>query len=186
MRVEIKTVAGVFVARFSDRGLAALEFPGPRQSVTRAAGPRATVEPKTLRAWTGQTRRALVAVLSARPITHGPPLDLSAGTAFQQRVWSALRRIAPGRTQTYSELAAAVGQPRASRAVGGACGANPIPVIVPCHRVVAANGGLGGFSGGLNWKVELLAREGTLPPGARGLKRGKAPRTEPAQRARRS
>jgi O-6-methylguanine DNA methyltransferase len=89
-----------------------------------------------------------------------PPLDLCAGSEFQRRVWRALRRIPPGRTATYGQIAQAIGHPRAVRAVGGACGANPIPVLIPCHRVVAAGGGLGGFSGGLAWKRLLLAREG--------------------------
>jgi len=71
-----------------------------------------------------------------------------------------LRKIARGRTKSYGEIARAVGNPKAVRAVGGACGANPIPVLVPCHRVLAANNKLGGFSGGLNWKRELLAGEG--------------------------
>jgi O-6-methylguanine DNA methyltransferase len=69
-------------------------------------------------------------------------------------------RIAPGQTKTYAQIAAEVGKPDATRATGTACGANPIPVLVPCHRVVAANGKLGGFSGGLEWKRRLLGREG--------------------------
>ena len=79
---------------------------------------------------------------------------------FQRKVWNALRKIARGRTKSYGEIARAMGKPKAVRAVGGACGANPIPVLIPCHRVLAANKKLGGFSGGLNWKRELLAREG--------------------------
>jgi len=89
-----------------------------------------------------------------------PPLDLSSGTDFQQRVWQALRKISFGRSLSYGQVAEAIGKPKAVRAVGGACGANPIPVLVPCHRVLAANSRLGGFSSGLNWKRVLLAREG--------------------------
>lgn len=85
-------------------------------------------------------------------------LDLR-GTAFQLRVWAELQRIAHGEVRTYGELAARLRQPGASRAVGGANGKNPIPLIVPCHRVVAADG-LGGFTGGLEWKERLLAHEG--------------------------
>ncbi len=84
------------------------------------------------------------------------------GTAFQKSVWQALQKIALGRTQSYGEIAAAIGRPRAVRAVGGACGANPIPVLVPCHRVLAANRKLGGFSGGLDWKRSLLKREAVI------------------------
>jgi len=72
----------------------------------------------------------------------------------------ALQAIPPGRTASYGELARAIGRPRACRAVGGACGANPIVVLIPCHRALAANGRLGGFSGGLDWKRTLLAVEG--------------------------
>jgi O-6-methylguanine DNA methyltransferase len=71
-----------------------------------------------------------------------------------------MRRISCGQTQSYGEIAKAIGKPKAVRAVGGACGANPIPVLVPCHRVLAAGGKIGGFSGGLDWKRKLLAREG--------------------------
>ena len=71
-----------------------------------------------------------------------------------------MRKISPGKTKSYGEIAPAIGKPKAVRAVGGACGANPVPVLVPCHRVLAANKKLGGFSGGLDWKRSLLTREG--------------------------
>jgi len=71
-------------------------------------------------------------------------------------------KLAPGRTKSYGEIARAIGKPKAVRAVGGACGANPIPVLVPCHRVLAAHGKIGGFSSGLAWKRELLKREGII------------------------
>ncbi|MCA0910924.1 bifunctional DNA-binding transcriptional regulator/O6-methylguanine-DNA methyltransferase Ada [Qipengyuania gaetbuli] len=86
------------------------------------------------------------------------PLDVK-GTAFQQRVWEALRQIPAGETLSYGELAAAVGNPKASRAVGGANGANNIAVLIPCHRVIAADGGLGGYAYGTAIKAELLRRE---------------------------
>lgn len=89
-----------------------------------------------------------------------PPLDWSGATEFQQRVWRALLGIPAGETRSYGEIARAIGNPKAVRAVGGACGANPVPVLVPCHRVLAANHKIGGFSSGLDWKRRLLAREG--------------------------
>jgi O-6-methylguanine DNA methyltransferase len=89
--------------------------------------------------------------LEAVPVRAG-------GTAFQRAVWDVLRAIAPGETLTYAELAAAAGRPGAARAAGGACGANPAALFVPCHRVVAAHG-LGGFGWGLGVKSALLARE---------------------------
>jgi AraC family transcriptional regulator, regulatory protein of adaptative response / methylated-DNA-[protein]-cysteine methyltransferase len=87
------------------------------------------------------------------------PLD-TAGTPFQQRVWAQLRAIPRGETRSYAEIAALVGQPTASRAVGGANGANPVAVLVPCHRVIAADGKLGGYAWGEAIKRELLRREG--------------------------
>lgn len=90
------------------------------------------------------------------------PVDLSAVTSFQRRVLEALRAVPPGETVTYGQLAERVGRPGAARAVGGAVAANPVPVVVPCHRVVAADGGLGGYSGGrgAETKARLLRAEG--------------------------
>lgn len=82
------------------------------------------------------------------------------GTPFQSAVWTALAEIPYGDTITYAELAARIGRPRACRAAGAANGANPIPIILPCHRVVASGGGLGGYGGGLDMKRRLLALEG--------------------------
>lgn len=82
------------------------------------------------------------------------------GTEFQQRVWHELERIPYGKTVTYGELARRIGHPKAFRAVGTANGRNPIPIVIPCHRVVAAGGKLGGYGGGLNLKRRLLELEG--------------------------
>ena len=81
------------------------------------------------------------------------------GTPFQRRVWDALRRIPRGETRTYSEIAQAIGAPAAVRAVGGACGANPVALVVPCHRAVRRDGGLGGYAWGLPLKKRLLEIE---------------------------
>jgi len=115
-----------------------------------------------IRHWHRATVAALKNVLAGRTPGKLPPLDLSGGTEFQRKVWIALRKIARGRTKSYGEIARAIGKPKAVRAVGGACGANPIPILVPCHRVLAAHGKLGGFGGGLDWKRKLLAREGIM------------------------
>jgi methylated-DNA-[protein]-cysteine S-methyltransferase len=88
------------------------------------------------------------------------PLDLGSGTAFQQAVWQALLTIACGERSSYGALAAAIGKPRAVRAVGGAVGRNPFSIIVPCHRVLGAHGALTGYAGGLERKVKLLQLEG--------------------------
>jgi AraC family transcriptional regulator of adaptative response/methylated-DNA-[protein]-cysteine methyltransferase len=87
------------------------------------------------------------------------PLDVR-GTAFQLRVWQELQRIPRGETRSYREVAEAVGAPGGARAVGAACGRNPVSVVVPCHRVLTASGGLGGYAWGLDAKEALLEREG--------------------------
>lgn len=89
-----------------------------------------------------------------------PALDAGGATEFRRAVWAALRKIPRGRTATYAELARRAGRPRAARAAGSACGANPLPLFVPCHRAVAAGGRLGGFSAGRAWKALLLSGEG--------------------------
>ena len=86
-------------------------------------------------------------------------LRLVGGTPFQRAVWESIRSIPRGSTISYAELARRVGRPRAARAVGQAVGANPIPLLIPCHRVVGAGGGLGGFGGGLPLKRALLRQE---------------------------
>jgi len=91
----------------------------------------------------------------------GKPIVL-VGTLFQQSVWRVIAKIPQGKVISYGDIAKRIGKPKASRAVGAACGANPVPYLVPCHRVVAANGGLGGFSGGLDVKKRLLKAEGVL------------------------
>lgn len=91
------------------------------------------------------------------------PLDLR-GTPFQIEVWKEMLRIPAGKTRSYGEVAKRIGRPTAFRAVAQACGANPVPVVVPCHRVVASGGKLGGFGLGLDRKISLLAAEGVEDP----------------------
>jgi O-6-methylguanine DNA methyltransferase len=158
----IATPDGLFLAGYSEQGLAELHFPSkPAKPSRKAAGKI----PAQIRSWHRVTTAAVKQILAGRPADPLPPLDWSSGTDFQQKVWSALQRIPTGKTRSYGEIARVIGKPQAVRAVGGACGANPIPVLVPCHRVLAANGKIGGFSGGLDWKRTLLAREGVALPG---------------------
>jgi len=86
------------------------------------------------------------------------------GSEFQRRVWAALRQIPAGETRSYGQLAAAIGQPTASRAIGLANGANPIGIVVPCHRVIGSGGALTGYAGGVDRKAWLLRHEGALAP----------------------
>lgn len=90
------------------------------------------------------------------------PLDLSRGTSFQRKVWRTLRRVSYGRLRSYQWVAVRVGGEQYARAVGNAVGANPMPIVIPCHRIVAQDTSLGGFSGGLPTKRKLLTLEGTL------------------------
>lgn len=164
--LPVPTPDGEFAAHYSNCGLCALDFPArkPPASGVKASGPPPGPD---LHAWHQATVAAVAAVLQGRSPAQLPPLDLSRGTDFQRSVWKSLQAIPPGRTRSYGEIAGQLGRPKAVRAVGGACGANPIPVLIPCHRVLAANQRLGGFSGGLPWKQKLLSREGTpLPPPA--------------------
>jgi O-6-methylguanine DNA methyltransferase len=88
-----------------------------------------------------------------------PDLAFPEGTALQRKVWKFLHAMKKGEVVTYGELARKIGYPRAARAIGQACGANPIPLIIPCHRVLGANGAMGGFSSGMAWKIFLLEKE---------------------------
>jgi O-6-methylguanine DNA methyltransferase len=100
------------------------------------------------------------------PVARGLALDLR-GTPFQLEVWSALREIPYGETRSYADIAREVGRPSAVRAVGAANGANPLSIVVPCHRVIASDGRLQGYGGGVSLKAKLLAMEQSRP--AQGL-----------------
>lgn len=156
VQLPIETNAGTFVARYSERGLAELYFPPAK---TRGAVTPAPVT-ATIRQWHALTTKGVKAILVGKTPAELPPLDVSGGTEFQQRVWEELLWIPGGETRSYGEVAKNIRKPKAVRAVGGACGANPIPLLIPCHRVLAANRKIGGFSGGLGWKKKLLATEG--------------------------
>ncbi len=150
------TPLGALRLYVSDRGLTALEF--------TAAGapplPEADALPAPLQPLLEAAKQELNAYLQGDPSDFsGLPLDLH-GTPFQLRVWQELRRIPWGQAISYKELARRIGKPKAFRAVGQANGANPIPLIIPCHRVISADGGLGGYSSGLDRKRWLLRHEG--------------------------
>lgn len=104
----------------------------------------------------------LTGYLAGRRRSFDLPLDLSRGTTFQQKVWRTLRGISYGRLRSYQWVALRVGGGQYARAVGNAVGANPLPIMIPCHRIVAQDASLGGYSGGLPTKRKLLTLEGTL------------------------
>jgi O-6-methylguanine DNA methyltransferase len=161
---------GSLFAASSERGLVYLELPhasgrgfagwlrvaAPGRRVLEGFAPNRVAAAQILEYLEGKRRRFEL------------PLDLR-GTPFQREVWGELLRIPYGEVRTYAEVAQAVGRPAAVRAVGAANGANPIPLVVPCHRVVATGGKLGGYGGGLPLKARLLALEGSEPGDGRLL-----------------
>ncbi len=156
-----ETPMGPVLVVASDRGLVASTLPGcdwPAdldRIAARHPGCELAESVDRLRPYLD----ALAAYFDGTPFPADLPLDLD-GAPFQAAAWEAMRSIPQGQVITYAELAARAGSPNASRASGTACGSNPVPLFVPCHRVVASNGGLGGFGGGLEMKKLLLRREG--------------------------
>lgn len=151
---EVPSPLGKLLVYADAKGLVALDFPG-----AEAAEGSAVVAAKA-RPYLKDAAAALSDYFTKSkplPRTLKSVLD---GTAFQKKVWAAIEKIPFGKTKSYAEIAAQIGHPGASRAVGSACGANPLPLFVPCHRVLAANGKIGGFSGGLMTKKLLLRHEG--------------------------
>src|SRR5262245_37777899 len=148
----------------SKRGISAISLPQPNRRAAQSklreiAGPfTATKLTPGLR----QARTELLRYLTGNSRSFSVPLDIKQGTDFQRRVWRVLRRMPYGSLRSYQWVAGRVGGWRYARAVGNAVGANPIPIIIPCHRVIARDASLGGFSGGLPMKRRLLSLEGTL------------------------
>jgi AraC family transcriptional regulator of adaptative response/methylated-DNA-[protein]-cysteine methyltransferase len=152
---------GPLLLAATDRGVCVLRFGADvRVQELRAEFPRATLvhDPAAVAGYT----EAVLAYLGGREARLDAPLDVRA-TAFQQRVWAALREIPYGETRSYSEVARSIGAPSAVRAVARACATNPVALIVPCHRVVRASGDLGGYRWGLERKQALLDRERVRP-----------------------
>jgi methylated-DNA-[protein]-cysteine S-methyltransferase len=157
----IATPLGAFGAAVSPRGLGRLTFPDEPLSACVAWANRWLPEAQVVRdeAVPAPVAQQLVAYLAGARRDFDLPLDLR-GTPFQLQVWEALRAIPYGQVRSYADLAATIGRPNAVRAVGLANGANPVPVVVPCHRVVGRNGTLTGYGGGLALKARLLQLEG--------------------------
>src|SRR5512133_2668481 len=153
-RARYRSRVGTLTLEVDEAGLRALRFGA--QGAPRP--PRSAAEDAHLEA----TRRALKEYFAGRP-PRLPPMDLR-GSEFQRAVWGALLEIPWGETRSYGEIAARIGRPGAARAVGGANHENPIVILVPCHRVVAAGGALGGYGGGLDKKRWLLAHEASHGP----------------------
>ena len=148
----VDSPVGALVLRASNAGLVSIDVGGD------ARPPANDAEPGALRIL-DVVEQQLREYFDGRRTAFDVPLDLR-GTDFQLAAWRALCRIPYGTTVSYADQAVMIGSPRATRAVGSANGRNPIPIIVPCHRVVARDGSLGGYSLGLDMKRALLALEG--------------------------
>lgn len=160
-RLGVPTEHGLLVLEADDDAVIRLYLPGtlPEGGAIETAGP-----PAHLAAAGAQLREYLAGTRRSFDLPLAP-----SGTAFQQEVWFALADIPYGTTISYAELAVRVGRPAAYRAVGQANGANPLPIVLPCHRVVASGGGIGGYGGGLPLKRWLLEQEGAaVTPGRPG------------------
>jgi len=156
-RLRFRSPVGPLTIEAGDAGVYGVAF-GER-------GPSRAGVSASARAHLDAAEEALRQYFAGRP-PRLPPLDLR-GTPFQRRVWDALLAIPWGETRSYGEIAAALGRSGAARAVGGANHENPVAILVPCHRVVQAGGGLGGYGGGLEVKRWLLAHEAAHAPALR-------------------
>ena len=153
---------GALLAAATERGLCRISFdPDPEgelEWLARSYGARVLHSPNPLT----RIRRQLDEYFGGTRQAFDHAVDLSALQPFQRRVLEELRRVPYGATDTYGGRAVRIGRPRAARAVGGALNRNPIPIVVPCHRIVGASGSLVGYAGGLERKEQLLALEGAL------------------------
>lgn len=158
---ECSSAQGNLYLAATERGLAGMWFTDQRHLPDVSAWKR--VDDASQQRVLKETKLQLQAYFSGKLQQFDVPLDLSAGTAFQQAVWQALLAIPFGKTTSYGALSNHIGKPLAVRAVGTAIGRNPIGIIVPCHRVIGADGSLTGYAGGLHRKEAFLKLEGALP-----------------------
>ena len=149
------TSLGRMLVAWTDKGVCRLSFEETAEALALRfpAAQLCEAGPET-----GQFVAAIVAEVESPRTGAGIPVDVR-GTAFQEAVWRALSAIPPGETRSYAQIAAEIGKPKAVRAVGSACGANPVAVLIPCHRALRTDGTLGGYAYGLAIKTELLKRE---------------------------
>ncbi|MDO9198153.1 methylated-DNA--[protein]-cysteine S-methyltransferase [Rhodoferax sp.] len=148
---------GRIILAASGNALVGVWFDGQSHQPDTSIWPQASEHPVLQ-----QAQRQLSDYFAGRRTSFDLPLDFAQGTAFQQDVWRALLKIPRGATRSYGALSADVGNPAAVRAVAGAVGRNPLSIIVPCHRVLGADGSLTGYAGGLERKAALLQLEGAL------------------------
>jgi methylated-DNA-[protein]-cysteine S-methyltransferase len=168
------TPVGACALAWNERGLVGVLLPEASEAATRSRARRRFTDAQEA-APTPEVQRVIERIrgllAGGRDDLADIALDLSAVAPFQRRVYEVARAISPGRTRSYGEIAAELGEPHAARAVGQALGANPFPLVVPCHRVLAAGVKAGGFSapGGTRTKLRLLEIEGAPLGGTPGL-----------------
>jgi len=156
---EVQSPIGTLYVVEGDAGVCALGFEDDRDATLAALRTRFGSEPRAADQPTIAARRLRAYLDGDLDALDDVRVD-ARGTPFQQRVWAALRTVRRGRTATYGQIAQALGQPTATRAVGLANARNPVAIVVPCHRIVGANGMLTGYAGGLDRKRWLLRHEG--------------------------
>lgn len=163
----IETPMGTVWAAATDKGLVQVHASGRKESFIYELKRRIDAEFVQDPSRFEELREQLESWSEGKPTAFDLPFDLR-GTEFQKKVWKAIHDIPYGRLSSYGGLAEAIGRPKAARAVGNAVGSNPCGIVIPCHRVIWSNGGLGGFHGGydeenLDDKRRLLVKEGVLP-----------------------
>lgn len=163
LQLAFDSPLGALHVAATERGVCGVWFLGQRHAPAQLTGPSAWAEAPQ-HPLLCQARDQLLDYLNGESTGFDLPLDLSQGTPFQRAVWQALRDIPRGRCLGYGALASQLGRPQAARAVGAAVGRNPVSVIVPCHRVLGADGSLTGYAGGLERKTALLRLEGFARP----------------------
>ncbi len=160
---SVDSPIGRLTVAVTPRGLARLafedeDFEGVLAELARVLSPRILRSMSATQSW----RRELEEFFDAKRTRFDLPVDRRLIHGLQRDVLNATRRVPYGRVATYGEIAQRIGRPRAARVVGRALGANPIPIVIPCHRVIGANGSLTGYGGGIERKARLLELEGSL------------------------
>lgn len=153
------TPLGTFRAMYTEAGLCRLCWPDTDVASSADVNSSSAFCAKT-RTWHTQLQHSISQYFLGFETVFHVPVDFTSGTLFQKQIWRTLHAVPWGAVVTYAELAMRAGFPGAARAVGGACAKNPVPIVVPCHRVLPSSGRLGGFSGPAGWKARLLALEG--------------------------
>ncbi len=164
--LDFETPLGWIIVAASSKGVSLVDFCGHSkpsresiEAVIKKEYPDSNPKPGRDSGAAGTAKGYILDYLKNQKPLPEIPLDVRKGTVFERRVWKSISAIPFGKSMSYKEIAASAGIPSGARAAGRACGKNPVPILVPCHRVITSNGKLGGFSGGLEIKSALLNLE---------------------------